>query len=294
MIKRIFTISLILLLSFLFAFSVCAETVENKEITLYLSFGKRTGSYTGVWENDLPNGAGVFTSKNSDGKTWVYTGNFIDGHFNGEGTTVWESGEMQVGHYEDDVLNGYGKYYDENGSLVYEGNWINGEYENQPASSDTEDESNILGGIFYIIFLIVVAVICIVLAGFAFRFAGRAFNNAGKQFQGVFINRQTVTQNPPPYQSPPPQPPPPPPTQRIDLNTCSEQEMVNLPGVSVVLAKRAVEMREQTGGFMSVQDFCKQLGLMPHFAVQIENLAFVTPIQHKTPPSENKGRVIDI
>lgn len=84
------------------------------------------------------------------------------------------------------------------------------------------------------------------------------------------------------------------PTKKIDLNNCSDQELANLPGVGVALAKRAIEMRVQTGGFTSVEDFNQQLRLMPHFAEQIDNLAFVDSIQPKIPPSESSGRVIDI
>lgn len=83
-------------------------------------------------------------------------------------------------------------------------------------------------------------------------------------------------------------------TQKIDLNICSEQDLASLPGVGIVLAKKAVEMRVQIGGFSSVQDFNQRLGLMPHFAVQIENLASAAPIAPQTPSPENKGRVIDI
>lgn len=82
--------------------------------------------------------------------------------------------------------------------------------------------------------------------------------------------------------------------QKVNLNICSEQDLANLPGVGIALAKRAIEIREQTGGFASVQDFNQRLGLMPHFTVQIENLAFVTLIEPKITPTEDGGRVIDI
>ncbi|MDR1630658.1 MAG: helix-hairpin-helix domain-containing protein [Oscillospiraceae bacterium] len=84
------------------------------------------------------------------------------------------------------------------------------------------------------------------------------------------------------------------PEQKIDLNLCSEQELANLPGVGVALAKKAVEMRTQTGGFASVQDFCERINLMPHFAVQIEALAFAVPVQTPVSSQEDTGRVVDI
>jgi DNA uptake protein ComE-like DNA-binding protein len=80
----------------------------------------------------------------------------------------------------------------------------------------------------------------------------------------------------------------------IDLNTCTEQQLANLPGVGVVLAKKAMEMRTETGGFVSTADFNEKLKLMPHFAAQIENVAFVSPVTLPETNSGNAGRVIDM
>lgn len=84
------------------------------------------------------------------------------------------------------------------------------------------------------------------------------------------------------------------PAQKVDLNTASEQELTMLPGVGVALAKRAIEIRAQINGFVSAQDFCERLALMPHFTVQIENISFVTPVQSQVHSRENVGRVVDI
>ncbi|MCL2826525.1 MAG: helix-hairpin-helix domain-containing protein [Eggerthellaceae bacterium] len=70
--------------------------------------------------------------------------------------------------------------------------------------------------------------------------------------------------------------------------------MADLPGVGIALAKRALEMRSQAGGFMSVQDFCQRMGLMPHFAVQIEGRAFATANPSNGSPSKGAARVVDI
>ena len=89
-------------------------------------------------------------------------------------------------------------------------------------------------------------------------------------------------------------PPPQTPAQKINLNDCSEQELTSLPGVGVALAKKAVEIRTQIGNFPSVQDFCERLELMPHFAGQIENFAFVMLVKSQAAAADNKGRVVDI
>ena len=80
---------------------------KNKEITLDLSYGQRTGKYTGpLNELGLPEGQGSFTATNPNGTKWTYTGFFVNGHFEGEGETKWDNSTTipQRGTYHDDVL----------------------------------------------------------------------------------------------------------------------------------------------------------------------------------------------
>ena len=90
-------------------FLVCCISLSlvgcGKEMTLNLSYGDRTGTYTGeVNEQGLPHGKGKFTSKNSEGEKWTYEGEFKNGHFDGEGKTTWKSGTVEIGTYKDDVI----------------------------------------------------------------------------------------------------------------------------------------------------------------------------------------------
>jgi hypothetical protein len=82
--------------------------------------------------------------------------------------------------------------------------------------------------------------------------------------------------------------------KRVDLNAANEFELANLPGVSVALAKKAIELRTENGAFSTVNDFCQQLGLMPHHATQIDDLAYADPDIPKEPPAKNLGRMLDI
>jgi len=97
---------------------------------------------------------------------------------------------------------------------------------------------------------------------------------------------------------PPPPRPESTPKARVNLNTATEQELSSLPGVSVAMAKRALEARAQSG-FASARDFNQRLGLMPHFAAQIEALAYAEPVpmplpdKPPSPQSAGPGRVID-
>ncbi len=77
----------------------------GKKMTLNLSYGERTGTYSGdVDENGIPNGQGKFTSENEAGEKWTYEGGFVNGHFDGEGKTTWANGTAEVGTYKNDVI----------------------------------------------------------------------------------------------------------------------------------------------------------------------------------------------
>ncbi len=83
--------------------------VRDLEMELDFSFGTRTGIYTGQVNDDrLPDGKGVFTSSNADAKSWTYEGEWVNGHFDGYGTTVWSSGITFSGYFSNDVYHGEG------------------------------------------------------------------------------------------------------------------------------------------------------------------------------------------
>lgn len=105
-----------------------SESVKNEEITLDLSFGEKSGTYTGQLVKGLPQGTGVFTVSDEEEVAWTYDGTWKQGHFQGHGETVWEDGFMQEGNYENDLLNGPGKeYLDKN--LLYDGNYTDNRYD---------------------------------------------------------------------------------------------------------------------------------------------------------------------
>ena len=68
----------LLILAFIFNFAAAAEAeeVKDKEITLYLFFGVRTGTYTGAAESGLPDGRGTFISMNPAGENGYIKANF--------------------------------------------------------------------------------------------------------------------------------------------------------------------------------------------------------------------------
>ncbi len=79
--------------------------------------------YVGEYQNGLPNGYGTFTRM--DGSE--YAGSFVDACYCGVGTMIYSDGTKYSGEWKDGRPNGQGCFYDADGTLLFDGEWINGE-----------------------------------------------------------------------------------------------------------------------------------------------------------------------
>lgn len=77
----------------------------------------------------------------------------------------------------------------------------------------------------------------------------------------------------------------------LELNSASEEEIAALPGVGIILAKKAISVRQTKGGFCSIDEFMEILGLKPHIVVRIRPLVKVHPPEPK--PPQTGRRVVD-
>lgn len=57
--------------------------------------------------------------------------------------------------------------------------------------------------------------------------------------------------------------------RQVDVNLCDEQELSVVPGIGIILAKKAIRIRDEQGRFDSVDDFLKRVG------IRESNIAFV-------------------
>lgn len=124
--KRFLSITLSVLLCFVLVGCGGPKKVTDQQMTLNLTFGDRSGTYTGeVNDQGTPNGTGKFTTKNTNGKTWIYEGQFKNGHFEGTGKETWpDTGVTIEGPFSNDKLNGQGKRTVKNQpDKTYEGNF---------------------------------------------------------------------------------------------------------------------------------------------------------------------------
>lgn len=79
-------------------------------------------------------------------------------------------------------------------------------------------------------------------------------------------------------------------TEKIDINHCTLQQLIALPGVSAVMAKKAEAYRNEKGRFASVDEFFEVTGLQPHFAQQVKE-RLVCGDAAET--EKKKGRILD-
>jgi|GEM_PF-2073691 len=56
----------------------------------------------------------------------------------------------------------------------------------------------------------------------------------------------------------------------IDINSCNESELADLPGVGLILAKKALKLRNDNNGFTSVDEFIQKLSIKPHYAEKLK------------------------
>ena len=70
----------------------------------------------------------------------------------------------------------------------------------------------------------------------------------------------------------------------LDINHCTLEELMTLPGIGIAQAKHAMQHRSEQGGFRSADEFVDILEIKPHFAAQIFRMITVsapaTPVIH--------------
>ena len=67
--------------------------------------------------------------------------------------------------------------------------------------------------------------------------------------------------------------------EKIDINNSSEIELTQLPGISIVLAKKIVKKREEIGGFKNINDFFIYMKLKEHIQNRLVDLICVNKMK---------------
>ena len=83
--------------------------------------------------------------------------------------------------------------------------------------------------------------------------------------------------------------------EKININSADEKKLASLPGLTIIDAKKAIEYRDNNGGFDNEDAFFALLGLKPHIIVKLKDLIIVGQKKEKAAtPSQPRRRRFDI
>ncbi len=72
-------------------------------------------------------------------------------------------------------------------------------------------------------------------------------------------------------------------SEPLDLNRATLDELIALPGIGPVLARRIIEYREAHGGFQSVEELLEVRGIGPKKLAQIKERLLVGALEKQGP-----------
>lgn len=67
--------------------------------------------------------------------------------------------------------------------------------------------------------------------------------------------------------------------KKVDINNASQEELTDLPGISVIMAKKAIKRRSEIGGFKTVDEFLSYLNVQPAMADKLKPKLFLSEIK---------------
>jgi DNA uptake protein ComE-like DNA-binding protein len=79
----------------------------------------------------------------------------------------------------------------------------------------------------------------------------------------------------------------------VDINTASEDAIAALPGLGVALAKRIVLIRQQEGGFHSLEVLVAKLHMKSHIAERLRSLIQFSEVSSRSSLTSPRGRIVD-
>ena len=106
--------------------TVIALSPKNVTDMEYTTANGKSGTYSGEWKSNAPNGQGSIKFENGT----IYTGEWKNGQINGQGKATYASGDVYEGEFKGGKCDGYGTCIYANG-VIYEGEWIDGKHDGQ-------------------------------------------------------------------------------------------------------------------------------------------------------------------
>ncbi|MBQ4114492.1 helix-hairpin-helix domain-containing protein [bacterium] len=82
--------------------------------------------------------------------------------------------------------------------------------------------------------------------------------------------------------------------KKIDINNSSEIELTELPGISIINAKKIVMKREEIGGFKTEEQLFEYLNLKPHLQEQLKTRIVINKKQGSLQIKKSSERNLDL
>lgn len=80
----------------------------------------------------------------------------------------------------------------------------------------------------------------------------------------------------------------------IDINNAKSEELAELPGINIVMAKKIIEHRDKKGQFKTIDEFIEVSGIKKHFIPKIKSLIVIKEQQLQNEEDNNEeGRIVD-
>ncbi len=83
------------------------------------------------------------------------------------------------------------------------------------------------------------------------------------------------------------------PLTMIDINTARAEELSKLPGISIIMAKKAIQYRTKNNGFKTIDEFFEITKLKPHFRQNIYSALYAGKYKKPSDINSSDGRIID-
>ncbi|MBU5268242.1 helix-hairpin-helix domain-containing protein [Virgibacillus proomii] len=79
----------------------------------------------------------------------------------------------------------------------------------------------------------------------------------------------------------------------IDINTASEDEVAEVPGIGALFAKKVIEVRKREDGFTSFEHFVQTLSIKPHLAEKMRPFLVFPEKPATSSLKKSEGRIVD-
>lgn len=83
-------------------------------------------------------------------------------------------------------------------------------------------------------------------------------------------------------------------TRQININEATESQLVNLPGISIVQAKKIINRINLKGDFNSIEEFFTEMKVKSHFQDKLREMIFASPYKVAKNKNGDEDRLIDL